>query len=389
MNLRLSLATLALVLVACDSDDEKRDPLADKTRAFVTYNLGLATGYVDYAAERRSHLVTMINALDADVLCLQEVWTQDDVDAVIAGTSTAFPYSHYAMLEDKTLGPPACGETESDPLIACIDDKCADVASSEIAGCVLAQCRPEFDALSDECTSCLVTNIGKEIDEIVSICQTGSPKFTYDGANGLLLLSRAKIENPQHEKIESSLVQRSVLGVTVELPALGTVAFACTHIAADLSSSGVPYTGAYESFEGENKFQAEKVRDFMASYGANADLRVVTGDFNSGPAYPPGVVAEIPEAGYAVMTGAGYLPYPASAGDANSQVCTYCGDNTLNTDETPNVQIDHVFIDELPAGHTASVTRFGTEIITVTRADSSTVDTHPSDHYGVVVTFKK
>jgi endonuclease/exonuclease/phosphatase family metal-dependent hydrolase len=389
MHHRLSLAVLALALVACDSDDGKPDPLADKTRAFVTYNLGLATGYVDYAAERRPHLVNLINALDADVLCLQEVWTQADVDAVIAGTSANFPYNHYAMLEDKTTGPPACGDTESEPLLACIDAECQGVASSEIAGCVLSKCRTEFDALSTECRSCLVANIGKEITEIVAICKAGSPKFTYDGANGLLVLSRAKIENPRHDKIDSTLVQRSVLGVTVELPVLGKVAFACTHIAADLTSSGVPYTGPYTNWEGENKFQAEKVRDFMASYGAGAALRVATGDYNSGPPFPPDVAAEIPAAGFAVMSDAGYLAYPSAVGDASGQFCTFCAANTLVSDDSTSVQIDHVFVSAVPAGHSAKVSRVGPDIITVTRQDGSTVATHPSDHFGVVLTFTK
>ena len=374
---------LALVLVALGCDSGAVDPLANKTRAFVTYNLGLAKGYVDYAEERRPHLVELLAGLDADVLCLDEVWTQDDVEAVLAGVAEAFPYSHYKMLEDTTVGPPACGQTESEPLIACLDLQCQGVSASEIAGCALSKCRPEFDALSDGCTSCLAANIGKEVDEMISLCQTGSAKYSYSGANGLLVLSRAKLERPEHFTMDSTLVQGSVLAVTVELPRLGTVAIACTHLAADLTSSGVPYTGSHASWEGENRYQAETVRDFMATYGAGADLKLILGDLNSGPPFPPDVAAELPAAAHSVFTEARYRPFPSSLSDASGKVCTFCADNTLNADTIPSVQIDHLMLDALPAAFTPIVTRLGTVPVAITLRDGTSLSTHPSDHYGV------
>jgi len=373
----LSLAACALALAATPlgCGDDEVDPLAGKARAFVTYNLGLATGYVSYAAERRPQLVTLLQTIDADVLCLQEVWSQADVDAVIAGVAETYPYAHYQMLKDTTVGPPACTESETQPIRGCIDTKCTDVSPGELADCVLANCVAEFGQLSTDCTNCAVANLGKEVDVIFDTCTTGSSRYTYEGANGLLMLSRAKLTNKTHLKIEPSTnVQRSVLGATVRLPDLGEVAFFCSHIAADLDE--LPYSGPEGSWEGENRKQGQIVRDFAAEHAGDASLVVIAGDYNSGPAVPDKALEELPEASYKVFVDAGFLPHGPSD-------CSYCEDNLLNIDGTRNVWIDHLFTKGLDAARATSVTRFGTTAITITSQTDGTVQTHPSDHYGV------
>ncbi len=370
----------ALALGGCDTNTDD-DPLAKLPRGFTTYNLGLATGYVDYAEERRPKLIELIQTFNTDVICMQEVWTEDDAKAVVAGVAATYPYSHYEIISDDTVGPPACTQADTVDLLACVEDKCDGVPSSEITNCVLNNCGTEFGALPDGCVNCLAANIGKEIPEIVSICQAGSPKFTYGGANGLLVISRSPISDPQHLALESSLVQRSVLGVTVNLPLLGKVAIACTHIASDLSKD-IPYTGPFASYEAENKAQAEAVRDFLATYGASASLRVVMGDINSGPGSGTTVTPEIPLAGYSVLKDAGFAVFPSAMGDSG-MFCTFCADNALINDETPSVQLDHIALSVMPAGFSPAITRIATEPVTITAKDGATVTTNASDHYGV------
>lgn len=374
------LSLSALALGGCDTNTDD-DPLAKLPRGFTTYNLGLATGYVDYAEERRPKLVELLQTLGSDVICMQEVWTEDDAKAVVAGVAATYPYSYYEIIEDNTVGPPACTEADTVDLLACVEEKCDGVPSSEITNCVLNNCSAEFGALPDACVNCLAANIGKEIPEIVSICRAGSPKFTYGGANGLLVVSRAPISNPQHLKLESSLVQRSVIGVTVNLPQLGKVAVACTHIASDLSKD-IPYTGPYASYEAENKAQAEGVRDFMATYGASASLKVIMGDINSGPGFGTTVTPEIPLAGYSVLKDAGFAVFPSAIGDSG-MFCSFCADNALNNDDIASLQLDHIALSIMPAGFSPAITRIATEPITITLEDGSTVTTNASDHYGV------
>jgi len=376
-NRAFTVAVAAAALASACSDDGGGDPLAGKARAFVTYNLGLAYGYVDYAEERLPALIDLVKGLDADVLCLQEVWTQADIDAVVAGVEEAFPYHHYAFLSDTTLGPAACTTEEAVPLRTCIDAECVGVAATEIAGCVQDHCATQLGQLSPGCLECAVANLGKEVEEIFAFCTTGSLKYTYEGANGLLMLSRAKLTNTSHTKIDPSTnVQRSVIGATVKLPDLGEVAVFCGHVAADLTSSGLPYDGPAGSWEGENRVQAEVVRDHAADHAGAADLIVVMGDYNSGPELPGKAVAELPEAAYKVFIDAGYTAHGPDA-------CTFCADNRLNDETTPSVWIDHIFTKGLDATLTTSLTRIGTEPISITPESGGPVETNPSDHYGV------
>jgi len=378
----LALVGLGGGLGGCDSDSV--DPLADKARAIVTYNVGLATGFVDYAAERRPKLVELIAGLDADLVCLQEVWSEDDVRAIADGVKAAFPYSHHVMTRDTSIGPPACTTAESDPLLACMDTNCPGVPAGEVASCALDHCRAEFGALNAICVNCIVANIGKEVSEIIDLCKSGSPKYAYEGSNGLLLLSRAKMSAKGHMNLDSTNVQRSVLAAAVSLPGLGVVDVACTHLSSDLTSIGVGYTGPSGSWAGENKAQAEAVWAFASGFGDAAALTVVLGDMNSGPAYEPDVKAEIPEAAFKVFNDAGLVDFPASlAPDASGRVCTYCEENLLTADTEKSVQIDHIYLTKVPTGYTPKVTRVGTEPITITSQGGEAVSTHPSDHFGV------
>lgn len=402
------ILSIALCIAACSSDDgaesdtttttapdadaaeaspEVTDPLAGMTRAFAVYNVGLATGYVDYAEERLPQLGALLSALDVDVLCLNEVWTQEQIDKIIADTAVAYPYNYYELQFDDTVGPPACGIEETDVLLACVEEQCPGIPASEIAGCVLTKCRTEFESVQPSCSSCLAANIGKEIPVIVDLCRNGGPVWNYDGSDGLMVLSRAPLSNGAHMKIDSSLTQRGIVGVTVELPELGTVAFGCTHIAADLAKDGVQYVGEHGSFIEHNKFQAGQVVEFMASYGAGADMVVLAGDMNSGPGSPPELEEEIPDAGFKVLTDAGYVPYPWSA-SANNTVCTLCDDNTHRL-HASNIQIDHVFFGAALSGWDGVVSQIGTERLEVVLEDGSSVETNPSDHYGIRVQLDK
>lgn len=374
------VAACPLALGACDSDPAAPE---DRVAVIATYNVGLAAGFVDYAEQRRPLLVELVKGLDVDVLCMQEVWTQEDVDAFVVGAAEEFPHSHYELLSDTTLGPPACEVGAATTLRACVDDKCDGVPSGELGTCVLAECQPEFFATGAGCQGCLAANIGQEVDAIFDACTTASTRYSYEGANGLLLLSRVPLSNPTHTKLDSSLVQRSVLGAQVELPRLGAVDVFCTHLAADLSSS-ITYNGDHGSFAGEQTHQTQGALAFIAANRRAGAVGVLAGDFNSGPALSAEVEAEIPEAAYDTLVAAGWTSLNVAA---PAPACTYCRENALNGGGDPGGKlIDHVFVDGLPSAFTAAVTIFGTEQVTIASGGSD-VATHPSDHYGASARF--
>lgn len=376
-----TLLALALAVTACGDDPAGRATIA-------TYNLGLATGFVDYAAQRRPALVDLVKSLDVEVLCLQEVWTAADVSAVTEGARSAFPHSYHVMLEDTTLGPPACTTAETDPLAACVATSCPDVPASEIATCALEHCRTEFAALSSDCTGCVVANIGKEVAEIIATCRTGSLRYAYNGANGLVLLSKLPLLSQTHEKLSSTNVQRSVLAAKVDHPHLGRTAVVCTHLASDLTSAGVPYAGPHGSWSGENKAQAEAALAFMSTFAGDARVKVLLGDMNSGPAFGDTVSAEIPEASYQVILDAGYIDFPSTSRSPAASACTYCADNTLVKSGEKSVQIDRIAVSPIPAGFKDTVDLIGTATIQITVNDQP-VTTHPSDHFGVRLVLER
>jgi endonuclease/exonuclease/phosphatase family metal-dependent hydrolase len=381
--LALSALVSVTLLAGCD-DDEAAIPATGKV-TIATYNAGLAYGFVDYASQRKPALEGIIEALDVDVLCLQEVWTEEDLGMMAAaGARGTLPNSYFEYIQDTTVGPPSCTTAEAEPLLTCAQTNCGETPANELSTCVIDNCIAEFAATTPACQGCLAANLGSELSEILTACTTSSAKFNYGGANGVLLLSKHPITAKAHATLSSSLVQRSVLMATIDLPAFGETDVACTHLAADLSNL-ITYNGDFGSFGGEQAAQTNELIAFLEANGT-ARTQIVTGDFNSGPAVDAsGIVAELPEAAYGLLLGAGFSVYQDPT---DSPACTYCADNALIDDAANPALIDHVFVRGLPSG-TATIqsSLIGTQGITIQDDSAMDVATHPSDHYGVRVEF--
>ena len=59
--------------------------------AVETYNLALAGAFIAYEQERRELLPVAIANSGADILCLQEVWTQADKEMIRDAAAANFP----------------------------------------------------------------------------------------------------------------------------------------------------------------------------------------------------------------------------------------------------------------------------------------------------------
>ena len=66
---------------------------------FVSFNTGLADTQVDYYSGRKELMIENLIDLDADVICLQEVWKGKDMQLIRDGLAQKFPYS-YAEMQD-------------------------------------------------------------------------------------------------------------------------------------------------------------------------------------------------------------------------------------------------------------------------------------------------
>lgn len=378
----LGAALLLAGLTHCDSDGGTAEP-GIPLGTYVTYNAGLAYGFVPYAEARLPLVGPAVAKLGADVVCLQEVWEPADVSAVIAATAEALPHAYW----DDTTGtggtlPAACGEAEAAPMRVCVDTNCDGVPVDGLADCVLTECGTEFSELSDDCAGCLAANIGGTADEIFAACaEEGSPRYAYDAANGLLLLSRWELVDRTALVLDSTTNLRAALFARARDERGDTIALVCTHLT---TVFGFTYRGEHDSWAGEQAHQIGQILDLLGERTVPGEPVVFLGDTNNGPAVGTSVTAELPE-NYALLTTAGFVePYVAR----DDATCTHCPDSPLNPEGGDSAIIDHAMIRDLPEGAAATATRILTELVTMDTGADGVQDLPLSDHYGVALTLQ-
>lgn len=379
-NVVHGLSIIALVsLAACPDED-----VTPTSFTAVTYNGGLAVGFVSAAEERSSATIQAVAALSADVVCVQEFWTPDHVNVLATATASAFPHALFMDPDVGTVGPAGCTVADTEELLGCVETAgCDQVCGDDLIGCVLANCAVEFTAMADvapACSGCVQANVGAELNQIVSTCRAESTEFAFGGAFGIGLLSKHPIISQDEVILDSTTNRRGLLYAEVNVPNLGSVHVVCTHLTAVFSA--IPYPKATGSWEEEQLAQVNALNTLVDAK-AGADGRVVVlGDFNTGPA-GTGYIAEA-EANYTALMAAGYSnPYI----DWADHTCTFCGDNPLiGNDDTESAVIDHVLTRNFTGTSTAKRVLDGP--LDVTPVCSGTVETLAySDHYGVSVTF--
>lgn len=350
------------------------DPVVSGT--FTTYNAGLAVGFVPGAVERTPLVADAIAGLEADVVCLQEVWSPEQVAAVEAAASSAFPHRYFPPADPVVDPAPACPDGMLDGLVECATESCGDLCLDELVGCVQSSCAFDFVALEQTCLRCAFANVGGEIDAIADACASQTTEYAYGGSFGTGILSKHPILSTELEVFASTSNRRAVIHAVVELPS-GPFDVYCTHLTAAFDS--IPYPRDEGGWSEEQTVQVEGLRAFVDAT-ASGPL-VLMGDFNNGPD-GEGLVSE--EFGNYQMLQQGFdTPYLDQDGR-----CTFCGDNPLvggGGDDADSELIDHVFVRGLEAP-TYAVARVldGTVEHGTCGAD---ITGAYSDHYGVQVTI--
>jgi endonuclease/exonuclease/phosphatase family metal-dependent hydrolase len=372
---------LVLALVGCSSDEteEQEPPPPGRVKA-VTYNLGLALGFVDAAVERAPFTIPAAVAVDADVLCVQEVWTAADVQSLTSAAAATLPNTRFLDPQpDTDPGQPACGASDQASLTTlrtCVDTSCADICTDQLVNCVLGECGLELAAVPGTCQTCLQANVGKPIDDILSTCNASSEAYTYGGAFGIGLLTHLPLSGADELVLQSTTTRRAVIYAELDTP-LGPVHSFCTHLTAGLSS--VEYQGPYGSWEEEQAAQLDELIAWV-DQKAGADAQVlVMGDLNTGPA-GENYIAEV-SGNYDKVVAAG-LSNPYLAGPA--EPCTFCRTNPLvdgAADESESVVIDHVLLRNGPANAWAE--RVLDEDLGLPDYCGGPATLKHSDHYGV------
>lgn len=340
--------------------------------SLATYNLGLAQNYVDYAEERVEHVVAAVAGLDAELVCLQEVWDAEDIDAVIQGTKAAFPHSYVPETPEEGGTEPACSEEESGPLLGCVTEHCAE--AENLADCALDNCTAEFTAVSPDCSKCLVANISEPLEEIFVNCAEGSAMYTYGGHSGLVLLSAVPLVATEHKILDSCIVRRVAIYAQIDKEGEPLHAF-CTHLTAGLD---VEYPGEFGSYSAEQAHQIDQLLEYMGEKTGDGGA-VLMGDMNTGPAIPPDMEGNRVE-NFQKFVDVGLVsPYL----NQDSPVCTWCVSNTLIGEDSKDNVIDHILflnLDDVAGALPAE--RIFTDLVEI-QVEGEALETNLSDHFGV------
>jgi hypothetical protein len=205
-----------------------------------TYNAGLAVGFVAGAEDRAPKVADAVAGLDADIVCLEEVWLPEHVTAVEDAAADAFPYQSFAEpYLPKSAGAAACAKGDLDDTLACVADSCGGVCQDQLVDCVFTNCVGQFLQLPKSCQGCVMANVGGTPEEIQGICEKESTSFAYGGSFGTGILSKHPfVGDPVHEVFEAGSTgldapattnQRGAHHAVIDAP-MGKVDVYCTHL---------------------------------------------------------------------------------------------------------------------------------------------------------------
>jgi endonuclease/exonuclease/phosphatase family metal-dependent hydrolase len=379
----------ALAMGCAEKKDEPRAPTCDDRKAdlvAVTYNVGLGPGIVPLATPRTAPAAAAIALLDADVLCLQEVWLPSAKEAVAAGLGLSEDHVFWADTAGLAeTGEDRCAAGDLDALVACAEPACGGKPDEEQTLCVQDECMDVLRATflkNAACVSCLGASAGKSIADIRATCESpmGASRI-YGGNNGVMLASRLPLLNKEYVFLPSSNSNRVALFARVAVPEGPAVEIACVHISAGAAIP--PSHSGYATWDEEKRAQFAIIIDKLKAR-AGGRPALFMGDLNVGPAAEnlesvhADIWDEIVAAGFSTPTL-----------DLGRPFCTNCPENTFHDDGDSPELIDHVLTREGKdvALDASCADPVFDEQVEVTGYDGTIVQSHLSDHYGARVLF--
>lgn len=354
----------------------------------VTYNVGLAPGMVHYASPRSPHVAAAVAGLDFDALCLQEVWLDRDQRAIIEALRV--PAGHVLTMDTEGFGESpddACEDEHLAPVLACVRERCGDAPTEETTLCALDHCRDELTSLylwHGKCLNCLAASVGLSADEIAAACTGGNrASRVYGGRNGVMLMSRFPLERRETLLLPSSGGNRVALFARINVPDIGPVELACTHISSPQRIP--PMHSGYGTWQEEQSAQLRQISDRLAARAVGMPA-LFFGDMNFGQENGDAVSASSRE----VWVEANRLGFQSPAAFAEPPLCSACGDNALRGYPSTGYLLDHVMIrnpQSSPALVACGSRRLLDGPASVRGYDGELITTHLSDHFAISVTF--
>lgn len=355
----------------------------------VTFNAGLAPGVVRLSKQRTAVVAEEIGRTDFDLLCLQEVWNEDDQTAILSALNLP-PENVYRVdtRGEGETGRDVCKPDQLKDIVACTRKKCANEPPEEVSTCAATECIEEGIMLylrGRECLNCLTATAGKSIEEVSEICtsRTGASRI-YGGGNGVILASRWPLLEKGVVHLPSSGANRVALMATVDVPGKGKVEVACSHLSAknDVSPTNPAFSDWTEEQQAQVRLISEKLKERS---GARPHLFI--GDLNFCQRNDKAAIAPLMWSTWRLTADLGFV---SPVEYAEPGFCSWCHDNWLTRSSDDHL-IDHVMVRNPTSGSVlepAAAYRIFDHSVFVTDWKGRRVEAHLSDHYGVVVELK-
>ena len=389
------MVTVGAFLAACsdggNNNNKKDQAVRTDSLAVTSYNVGLALNFVAFTNERLVVNEELLADYDSDVICLQEVWLDEQVEALSAALEPAYPEIYTVPPEQIFSEAAACSTDDIDEFTQCVNNQCPGLTGSELVSCVPTQCSDPLFQLPPVCLDAVIGSVGipdVTVDAVIEAVTQPAGKFAFGGALGLILASKYPLENREFQDFidDSTSNHRGALYAEINLNNQAHVV-GCTHPTANLSID-YPASGKHGSWEGENRYMQEQMIAF-ANNKAGDNPILFAGDFNCSIANASnGVDADFPE-NCELWLNNGFSD-PA----AEQLPCTFCSEQNLILEAaggSGNFFLDHIFVKNVVTTTPIVAERVFDDPVSIEAtvppselqpADSPTM-THPSDHFGV------
>lgn len=376
---------LAILSASCGPADTCEEtefvPGQEASLTAVTFNVALGPGITRYTSERQPEILSAIADEPFDLLCMQEVWLQEDSDAI----ASMFEGMGYHVLRADTRGEnespeDVCLPGQLDEVIACAERECAEEDPQDVTTCAVKACTDELQEVlkfNPNCVVCAATSPGRTVEEIEEICTSTGNSRIYDGGNGVLLVSPHPLRETETLRLKASFANRVAQIARIDLPT-GPVEVACTHISANQALP--PLQSGDGWWTEEKEAQIATIADRLKER-AGCGPQIIMGDLNTST--ENGDLIAGSESAYDVLVSKGF---ESPAATWAPPVCSSCAENTFKDSEGDSRLIDHV---AFRTGDVTLVEATGVERLFDEPAtfdvDGETVESSLSDHFGIRV----
>lgn len=333
---------------------------AQRSLRLVTFNAGLAGQTIADVDQRAEATATELKRLNADVLCLQEVWSDKHQRFLQRRLASRFPFAYRHPAQPERYKTASCQQPWAALALKwCLLSKCVPRRISA-KNCVVGPCRASFAQLEPRCQLCLAANASTPL-----ACTTAGQRYAFDGSSGLLMFSRKPLDDVRYHRFPSALLRRGVISARS-----GNRRLFCTHLSTPLGSLPYPTDGTspYPSYAAEREAQLE----WLAARPRNG-CAIIMGDLNVGPKRPQ-LAADQPHS-FAKLLAEGFrAPWKRPR-------CTWCASNPLAG--PPDRWLDHILVRDCSA-RSLRYQRILDKPVWIRAADHRR-PTRLSDHYGLLL----